>query len=195
MQSSLHRKLSLSLNLLLLLIAPAARAQFLTADDFFHSGAQFYISNNIPLAKQQVKMGCQIYPDDAKLKKLEQLLNQQQQQQQQKQQQDQNKNQQDQQSQSQSGQSQSQADQEKAKEQQAQQAKDQEKPDQSEQQKAAEAAKQGDETNNLASAKGGHVMTPQEAERLLNSQKGNEQFLAQKPRQNSPPPNHPLKDW
>jgi Ca-activated chloride channel family protein len=195
MQSSLHRKLSLSLNLLLLLIAPAARAQFLTADDFFHSGAQFYISNNIPLAKQQVKMGCQIYPDDAKLKKLEQLLNQQQQQQQQKQQQDQQKNQQDQQSQSQSGQSQSQADQEKAKEQQAQQAKDQEKPDQSEQQKAAEAAKQGDETNNLASAKGEHVMTPQEAERLLNSQKGNEQFLAQKPRQNSPPPNHPLKDW
>ena len=195
MQSSLHRKLSLSLNLLLLLIAPAARAQFLTADDFFHSGAQFYISNNIPLAKQQVKMGRQIYPDDAKLKKLEQLLNQQQQQQQQKHQQDQQKNQQDQQSQSQSGQSQSQADQEKAKEQQAQQAKDQEKPDQSEQQKAAEAAKQGDETNNLASAKGEHVMTPQEAERLLNSQKGNEQFLAQKPRQNSPPPNHPLKDW
>jgi len=90
MRLSLLLKLRPSLSLgfaclLLLLVAPAARAQFLNADDFFHSGAQFYISNNIPLAKQQVKNGLQLYPSDDKLKKLEQLLDQQQQQQQQQQ--------------------------------------------------------------------------------------------------------------
>ncbi len=37
-------------------------------------------------------------------------------------------------------------------------------------------------------------MNAKEAERLLNSQKGNEQYLALKPRQ-TPPPDHVVKDW
>src|SRR5208283_4825846 len=69
---------------LLFLTAQAVRAQFAPADDFFNSGAQFYISNNIPSALEQVEAGLKIYPDDEKLKKLEELLKQQQQQQDQK---------------------------------------------------------------------------------------------------------------
>src|SRR5882757_2754692 len=85
MRSSL-RLLSLSL---LLLSWSAGRAQDLPAENFFNSGAQFYISNNIPSALQQVESGLKIYPDDERLKKLEQLLKQKQQQQDQQNQQDQ----------------------------------------------------------------------------------------------------------
>ena len=77
-------RFSLSLSLLLL-ASPAARAQ--TAEDFFHGGAMFYLSNNIPLAKQQVTNGLALFPDNIPLKKLEELLNQKQQSQQQQQQQ------------------------------------------------------------------------------------------------------------
>ncbi|HZI30750.1 MAG TPA: hypothetical protein VFF11_00310, partial [Candidatus Binatia bacterium] len=54
----------------------SAIAQLAPADDFFNSGAQFYISNNIPAALERVESGLQNYPDNAKLKKLEQLLKQ-----------------------------------------------------------------------------------------------------------------------
>ena len=50
----------------------AARAQ--SADDFFNSGAHFYISNNIPQALEPVESGLKQYPDDVKLKKLYELL-------------------------------------------------------------------------------------------------------------------------
>src|SRR5271170_1621099 len=90
-----------------LLVLPAARAQWLTADDFFNDGAHSYISNNIPQALQSVQNGLQHYPDDEKLKKLYELLKQQQkQQQQQQQQQNQQQQQQNQQNQSQKNQSQ-----------------------------------------------------------------------------------------
>ena len=62
---------------LLLLAALAARAQ--TVEEFFNSGAQFYISNNIPAALEKVEGGRKLYPEDVKLKKLEELLKQQQQ--------------------------------------------------------------------------------------------------------------------
>ena len=65
-----------------LFTATGARAQIAPAEDFFHSGAQFYISNNVAQAKSVVEMGRKLYPDDEKLKKLEDLLKQQQQQQQ-----------------------------------------------------------------------------------------------------------------
>src|SRR5258706_6279335 len=69
-----------------------AMAQLAAGNDFFNSGAQFYLSNNIPSALERVESGLKLYPEDEKLKKLEQLLKQQQQQQNQQQQ-----NQQDQQ--------------------------------------------------------------------------------------------------
>src|SRR5258708_24604260 len=54
-------------------------AQLAPADDFFNSGAQLYISNNVPAALEKTENGLKFYPDDAKLKKLEELLKQQQQ--------------------------------------------------------------------------------------------------------------------
>ena len=89
--------LRLLISLSLLLAWQAARAQ--TAEDFFNGGAQLYISNNIPSALERVEGGRKLYPDDVKLKKLEELLKQQQQSQSQQNQQQQ-QNQQNQQSQS-----------------------------------------------------------------------------------------------
>jgi outer membrane biosynthesis protein TonB len=197
--------LLLSLSLLLFAGQPA-RAQFLTAEDFFNSGAHFYISNNIPLAKERVQMGRQIYPNDDKLKKLEQLLNQQQQQQQQSQnsQSQQNQSQQDQQKQQQQKQQQQQSDQAQSK-QDSQAQKEKEKQEQAkkeaeqkkEQEKQAQAAQQksGDETNEVADANGAHAMTPKEAERLLDAQKDNEEFLTMKPKAKPEDSIHPVKDW
>ena len=68
---------------LLLLSWQTVCAQLAPADDFFNSGAQCYISNNIAQAKESVAAGLKLYPDDIKLKKLEELLKQQSQQQQQ----------------------------------------------------------------------------------------------------------------
>jgi len=197
----LRRLLSLSL---LLAAGPAARAQFLTADDFFNSGAQFYISNNIPLAKERTEMGLQLYPNDEKLKKLEQLLKQQQQSQNsQSQQQQQNQQNQSQQSKSQQDkqsqqQNQSQADKDKA-EQAKKDAEQKQKEDQEKQAQAAEPKKDqdksGGETNEMADANGAHPMTPKEAERLLDAQKDSEQYLAMKPKGDPQKTNRPLKDW
>ena len=79
-------KLRLLISLNLLLALPAVHAQQ-TADDYFHGGAISYLSNNIPHALAVVTNGRAIYPEDSKLKKLEELLKQQQQQNQQQQQQ------------------------------------------------------------------------------------------------------------
>ena len=88
-------RLSLLISLSLLLFAwQAACAQ--SADDFFHSGAQFYISNNIAQARESVTNGLKFYPGDTKLKKLDELLKQQSQQPSQSSQSQQNQNQQNQ---------------------------------------------------------------------------------------------------
>ena len=68
-------KFSLSLSLLLLTLL-SATAQ--TADDFFHGGAQHFLTNNIPGALQVVTNGLQRFPEDQKLQKLYELLNRQQ---------------------------------------------------------------------------------------------------------------------
>ena len=60
---------------LLLLAGQAVCAQ--PADEFFHSGAQSYISNNVAKAREEVDNGLKLYPDDLKLKKLDELLKQQ----------------------------------------------------------------------------------------------------------------------
>ena len=57
-----------------------------SADDFFHTGAQAYLTNNTTTAKEQVDKGLKLFPNDIKLKKLDELLKQQQQQNQQQQQ-------------------------------------------------------------------------------------------------------------
>jgi hypothetical protein len=169
---------------LLLLAAQKACAQLAPADDFFNSGAQFYISNNIPAALKRTESGLQLYPADEKLQKLEKLLKQQQQQNQQNQQSSQ-KNSQDQQKK------------DEQKQNQPGEKKD-EQQKQKEQQKSSGEKKDGEKPENQNAgdqpvAPG--QMTPEEAKRLLDAQKGDEQVLQLKP-QGKPQDNQkPVKDW
>src|ERR1044072_7921052 len=120
-----------------------------SADDFFHAGAQAYLTNNTTTAKEQVEKGLKLYPDDIKLKKLDELLKQQQQQQQQQNQK---------QNQSQQNQSQSKQDQQKQQEQKKNPNKSKQDPEPKEDQKPGE-------------------MSPDEAKKLLDAQKGDEKLL------------------
>lgn len=184
-----------------------AVAQWLPAEDFFNSGAQFYISNNIPAALERVETGLKTYPNDEKLKKLEKLLKQQQQQQQtqqqnqqQKQQQsknDQQKNQQNQQNQSQQQKDQQKQDQQKQDEQKkSEQQKQEKQKKQQEQQSSADKQKAEHEKkeNEGQPLKPGQ-MTPEEAKKLLDAQKDNEQLLQMKPEGRPQDNSKPVKDW
>jgi Ca-activated chloride channel family protein len=163
------------------------------ADDFFHTGAQAYLTNNTAIAREQVDKGLKLYPNDDKLKKLDQLLKQQKQQQQQQQQQ---KNQQ-QQNQSQQNQSQSKEDQQKKKDQdkkdeqkkQDQEKKDQQKQDQQPDQKPDKNDDQQPPKNQPTPGE----MSPDEAKKLLDSQKGEEKLLPAN--QNKQGDRRHLKDW
>jgi outer membrane biosynthesis protein TonB len=205
-----------------LLALPAARAQLLnTADDFFNDGAHAYLTNNTPLALQSVEAGLKQYPQDEKLKKLYQLLKQQQQQQQQNQQQQNQQQQKDQQQKNQQNQrqknnqnsqsSKDQKDQQQPKQDQKQD-QDQKKPDQSGQKKDQPNDQPKDQQNQPSAADkqngqkpedkngeeqkvGAGKMTPEEAKRLLDAQKDNEQVLMMKPNGKPPDTSHPIKDW
>jgi Ca-activated chloride channel family protein len=157
-----------------------------SADDFFHGGAQSYISNNIANAKEEVDRGLKLYPGDLKLKKLEDLLNQQSQQQQsqqnQRQQQSQQQSQQQQQNQQQPSQSQKSEEQK-----QQQQAKTS-----SSQPKDKSNEKERDESPVAPAAS---QMTPQEAQQLLDAEKGDEMLLQFKPEEKAENRERPFKDW
>jgi Ca-activated chloride channel homolog len=174
-----------SLNFLLL-ASLVAHAQ--TAEDFFDSGAQLYISNNIPAALEKTENGLKLYPDDVKLKKLEELLKQQQQSQNsqsQKQQQNQKSNSQKNQSQQNSQQKQNQQSQNQSGQKQQQQ----------EQHDASQSQEKSNEEKQQAEAAQSGAMTAQEAKQLLNAQKGDEQFLTLKPKEKPENQNQPVKDW
>jgi Ca-activated chloride channel family protein len=182
---TLRRQIKNSLlPLLLVFAAQKACAQLLPADDFFNGGAQLYISNNIPAALERTESGLKFYPDDVKLKKLEELLKQQQQQQSQSQQNSngQQNQQQNQQQSQQNSQNQKKDDQQK----------------QSEQQKSPAEKKDGQKPDDK-NAEGQPVqpgqMTPEEAKRLLDAQKDNEQTLTLKPKGKPESSNRPVKDW
>jgi hypothetical protein len=197
-------RLSLLISLSLLLCAvPKSGAQLAPADDFFHSGAQFYISNNVAQARASVDRGLKLYPDDEKLKKLDQLLKQQQQNQQQQnqpqqqQQQQSQQNQQQQQKQDQSQQQKSPEQQKQDEQKQADQKKD-EQQKQQDQQKSDDEKKDGakpDEKNAEGQPVAPNQMTPEEAKRLLDAQKGDEQVLQLKPDGKPRDPRKPVKDW
>ena len=197
MPSRIPKRILLSLSLLGLAGRPAA-AQHAPADDILNSGAQSYNSNNIPAALQHVEDGLKTYPNDEKLRKLEQLLKQQQQQQQQEQQQkqeQQNQNQQKQQQQSSSQKSEEQQKQDGEKQKQDEEKKEdgQKQPDQ---QAAAAQKKDGEKPDkpDEAQAVNAGEMTPDEAKQLLDAQKGNEQLLQMKPPEKRDP-SRPIKDW
>jgi hypothetical protein len=193
---------------LLLLSWQNASAQFAPADNFFNSGAQFYISNNIPQALESTEAGLKIYPGDEKLKKLEALLKQQQQQQQ-SQQNQQQQNQQNQSQQPKANNQQQQNQQSSPKTSQDQQKQDEQKQSQSEQQKAeqqkqqeqqpASAQKKEGDKQDQQNAEGQPVkpeqMTPEAAKQLLDAQKGDEQILQWKPQGKPEDQNRPVKDW
>ena len=159
----------LRLGLLLLLAARVVCAQ--TADDFFHGGAVNYLSNNIPKALEVVTNARALFPDDMKLKKLEELLKQQNQSQQQQQK--------EQQKQDEKKDQQSKPDQKDEKKDQPEQPQSKPKPDE----KKEGAPQQA------------HAMTPKEAKQLLDAQKGDEKVLQFQPQ--GDPKNRPktLKDW
>src|ERR1700734_1307322 len=165
------------LPLLLVFAAQKVCAQLAPAADFFNSGAQFYISNNIPVALEKTEDGLKLYPDDVKLKKLEELLKQQQQQQNQqnkgqKQQSQQNSNSRQNQQQNQQQQSSQQDSQDQKKSDEQKQNASGQKND--EQQKSN--GKNNENQNGEDQAAAGQ-MTPEEAKRLLDAQKGDEQIL------------------
>jgi Ca-activated chloride channel family protein len=199
------RILLLSLSLVLLARQKVC-AQLAPADDFFNGGAQLYISNNVPAALERVESGLKVYPEDAKLKKLEQLLKQQQQQQQQNQQQQNQQNQQQKQDQQKNQQQNQQSSQQKSQDQQKQDEQKQNQADQKKaeqqkqqaQQKSAAEKKEGDNQDQPEAqaqpVKPGQ-MTPDEARRLLEAQKGSEQLLQLKPQEKSRNPLRPVKDW
>jgi len=172
------------LPLLLVFAAQKVCAQLAPADDFFKGGAQLYISNNVPAALERTEDGLKIYPNDMKLKKLEELLKQKQQQQQQQNQKQQSQSQQN----SKSGKNQQQ-NQQQSQQNQAEQKKD-EQQKRAEQKKSGEEKKQNDENQPVAGQ-----MTPEEAKRLLDGQKGDEQVLQFKPQGKPENPNQPVKDW
>jgi Ca-activated chloride channel family protein len=196
---------------LLLLTLRAMGAQ--TADDFFNSGAQLYISDKIPPALEKVESGLKIYPDDARLKKLEALLKKQQSQnsqsqqnqnQQQQSQQQQNK-QQSQQQKSNGGQNQQQQDKQSSQKGSQDQQKQGEQKQNEAAQKKGEQGQQNSSAPKMAPTKsdqntGGQPvapgqMTPEEAKRLLDAQKGDEQILKMKPMEKPPDSRRPVKDW
>jgi len=161
-------KSPLLISLSLLLAAQRASAQ--SADDFFHGGAQAYISNNVAVARQTVDSGLKLYPDDEKLQKLDKLLKQQQQ----------SQSSQSQQSRSQQ-QDQSKADQNRKQQQQPKPSPGQDKKeDQSKEQQRGQARE----------------MTPEEAKQLLDSQKNDELTLPVSRKEKNPAEQRrPLRDW
>jgi Ca-activated chloride channel family protein len=197
-------RLLISLNLLLLWSWQPARAQLMSADDFFHRGAQSYITNNIPKAQEAVDMGLKFHPEDEKLKKLDALLKQQSQQQQQQQQQNQSQQQKDKQ-QSQSQKSDSQKDQSSSKDSPDQKKQDEQKQKEAEQKKADQEKQQEAQKSSADKPKDQQQgeeqpatpgqMTPEEAKRLLDAQKGNEQLLQMKPENKPRDRQRPAKDW
>ena len=167
---------------LLLLTVLGAGAQ--TADDFFHGGAVNYLSNNIPKALEVVTNARALFPDDLKLKKLEELLKQQNQSQQQ-QQKDQPQKQDEKKDQ------QSKPDQKDEKKQQQEQSKeDRQKQDQQQSKSKPEEKKEGEPQQAAA-----HAMTPQEAKQLLDVQKGDEKVLQFQPQGEPKQRTKTLKDW
>jgi Ca-activated chloride channel family protein len=202
---------------LLAISAPAATRD---AESYFHQGARHYLATNeFALAKTTVSNGLALYPDNPKLKRLWDLLNQQQQQQQQQQdkndqqdQKDQSKQDQQQQKDQQSKEQQQKSEQQKKEEQAKQeqqkreeqqkqeQASKQEKQDgedKKEQQAASNPDKGDPQDQAEARPQGAKAlrMTPQQAVQLLESLKGEEKAMLFRPVLKTNRQDRLLKDW
>ncbi len=172
---------------LLLLAGQAVCAQ--PADEFFHSGAQSYLSNNVAKAREEVDNGLKLYPDDLKLKKLDALLKQQSQ--------SQSKNDQQKQDQEKKDQQQAKQDQKDQPKQQGEKQSQEQKDKQQQEQQAKSSGqkKDGQEKSEPSQPMQAHAMTPQEAKQLLDAQKGDEQVLQFRPQGEPKNRERTLKDW
>ena len=178
----------------ILLIASLALAPLAlcaqTAEDHFHRGAQFYVFGEKTNAVVEVVTGLQKFPDDEKLKALAEILaKEEEKQQQQQQQESQDQKKEDQQKQQQE-QQQANQDQKEQQEKQEQEQQNQQQSQSSGEQKDKEEQK-GEPSQPLKA----HAMTPQEAQQLLDAQKGEEQFLQFRPAEKVERRQRLLKDW
>ncbi len=192
------------LALLISIIGLAVCVRGQTADDYFHGGAQNYIWDEKEKATNAIYTGLRLFPDDAKLNALAVLLQkeqkQQQQQQQQQNQQKDSKKDQEKQQQNQADQNQQQQQQKQQDENQQQQQKpeQQQPPNQQQPQQGSPQPKDKQEENAEQAAAQAHAagqMTPQEAQQLLDAQKGEEMMLPAKPQNKPVDPSRPVKDW
>ena len=188
-------------------IGPVHSAQP-AADQFFHQGAlHFLATNGMTQAKLAVTNGLKLYPNDEKLKKLWELLNQQQQNQDQKQDQDKQdqEQQKDQQSKDQQKQGEDKKDepqksdeQKKQEQQEKEQGGKQDKPEDKEgQQSKPEQGKEDDQNDPNAAPQGARSaqMTPQQAIRLLEALKAEEKAMPFKPIMKTNRQDRVFKDW
>jgi len=202
---------TLLLSLSLFLMVFGVNAQLKDADDFFHSGAQFYVHGKKEESKNEILTGLKFYPNDPKLNGMAVLLKKEEQQQQQQNQQSKD-DQQKQDQQKQQDQQQKQPDQSQQKQDASKQ--DQQKQQQQEQQQQSQAGKAdepkpkeqpagkpsedqkepSEEEKQEAAAAAAGEMTPKQAAQLLDAQKGNEQMMPSKPHKPSER-TKPVKDW
>jgi outer membrane biosynthesis protein TonB len=187
---------------LLLWASQEAVAQLAPADDFFHGGALFYLSTNIPAALERVTNGLALYPEDIKLKKLEELLKQQNQQQQQNQnqqndqsKQDQQKNQKQDHQQKEPNQKSDQEKEEERQKKEAQEKKDQKQAEQQQAKKSEDKDKQKPDEEPQTQADAAGQMTPKEAKQLLDSQKNDEMMMPVSRKEKASDQRKAIKDW
>lgn len=184
------------------------------AEACFHEGAKWYIFGTNQLAKAAVEAGLRIEPENQKLKELEKLLKKEEQQNQQskddqkdqpkpdKSKQDQpSKDDQQKKDEQKKGEQQKPEPEKKPEDKQAQQKPESPKDDQkqAQEQKAKESKEKNPENGQDAQAqptKGMMVqMTPQEAQRLLDSQKNEEKTMIFVPKVKTNRTDRVFKDW
>ena len=166
-----------------------------SGDEFFHDGAQCYLTNNLARAREQVDEGLKLFPNDTKLKKLDELLKQQQQQQSKD---DQKKDEQEkkEEEKKQEQKKQDQKDQQQQDKKDSKDKKDQQKPEEQKKSSGEKKDKKDEKDKGEPSQPmQAHAMTPQEAKQLLDAQKGDEQVLQFKPQEKPEQLGKTLKDW
>jgi hypothetical protein len=187
------------INISLLLLFPICLSAQ-TAADYFHRGAQHYIWGEKQKAQVEVVTGLKLFPNDPQLQGLAGLLKKEEkpQQQQENQGQQGQQGEQQQQQQNQPEQKQDRNQQQQQQEQQQQQSPQNQMGQTNEQQQASQAQeaqpdqKKEEEQKDAAAAAAGQ-MTREQAERLLDSQKGHEKMLSLK--QQGKPVTRKIKDW
>lgn len=195
----------LTLALCHVFLSAAAVAAPPDASQFFHQGAQHFLATNeLSQAKLAVTNGLKLFPNDEKLRKLWELLNQQQQN---KDDQKQEQDKKDQESKDQQKQGDEKQDQQKKSEEQKKQEEEQKKQDQASQQDKKDGDKKdgqkaqpekGEEPQNgegTPQAAQATRMTPQQAMQLLEALKGEEKVMPFRPIMKTNRQDRIFKDW